>query len=175
MKTHVMTLALTLVALPLCLPASAQTTQPSTPASFVNEQPAGQWLAHVLFGAKVQSGSGDVIGDINDLVFDPSGKITTVVLGVGGFLGLGEKSVAVPYDAVTFKVGPDGARTIIVALTKEQLTAAPAFKATEKTTYEGMRDKAVAMGQSAAKKGVELKDQAIKKVEGMTTDAAKKP
>ena len=36
------------------------------------------------------------IGDINDLLFDKSGKVSAVVIGVGGFLGVGEKSVAIP-------------------------------------------------------------------------------
>ena len=42
------------------------------------------------------------IGDVNDVIFDRSGKVSNVILGVGGFLGLGEHYVAVPFDKLTW-------------------------------------------------------------------------
>lgn len=175
MKKCMMTLAgaLAFGAIPFAPMAVAQAAKPVV--SFVTEQPSGEWLAHVFFGAKVQNATGEVIGDINDLVFNHSGQISTVVIGAGGVLGVGEKDVAVPYSALSFKSGADGARIIVVALSKDELKLAPAFKATEKTSYELMKEKAVQMGKQASQKAVELKDQALKKVEGMTTDAPKKP
>ena len=167
--------ALSLAALPLSGLVSAQTKVSATPVQYVSEQPAGEWLAHVFFGAEVQDASGMVIGDINDLVFDRSGKITTIVLGVGGLLGIGEKTVGVPFREFTFKVGPEGARVIVLALSKEDLNASPTFKAVEKTTYDTMRDKAVALGRRASVKAGELKDQAMKKVDEMKPGAPKKP
>ena len=86
-----------------------------------------------------------------------------------------KKNVAVPYSALSFKVGPDGARVIVVALTKEELKVAPPFKSTEKTTYDAMKDKAVALGKSASEKAGQLKDQALKKVEELKADIPKKP
>ena len=53
---------------------------------------------------------------------------------------------------------PDGARVIVVALTKADLQAAPAFKAIEKTTYDAMRDKAAELGKKTAEKAGQLKD-----------------
>ena len=170
-----MTSALTLIAASSAAPVFAQVAKPVVAASYVSEQPSGEWLAHVMFGAVVQSTTGEVIGDVNDLVFTPGGQITTIVLGVGGVLGMGEKNVGVPYGAFSFKVGPDGARIIVVALTKDELKLAPAFKATEKSTYDAMKDKAIAMGKSASEKASQLKDQAIKKVEDMQTTVPKKP
>jgi hypothetical protein len=167
--------ALAIGAAPFASMAIAQTAKPANALQFVTEQPSSEWLAHVFFGAKVQNTSGEVIGDINDLVFNRAGQINTVVLGVGGLLGIGENDVAVPYSALSFKAGPDGARIIVVALSKEELKLAQAFKATEKTSYEAMKDKAVQMGKQASQKAVELKDQAVKKVEGMTTEVPKKP
>lgn len=167
--------ALAIAAAPFATMAIAQTAKPASALQFVTEQPATEWLAHVFFGAKVHNAAGEVIGDINDLVFNRSGQINIVVLGVGGILGVGEKDVALPYSELSFKAGPDGARIIVVALTKEELALAPAFKATEKTSYEAMKDKAVQMGKQASQKAVELKDQAVKKVEGMTTEVPKKP
>ena len=175
-RTHVAAFALALAAsaIPSLVNAQAPTVPPLA-SRFVVEQPAGQWLAHVFFGAPVQSTSGEVIGDINDLLFTPAGQISTVVLGVGGVLGLGEKNVAVSFTSLSFKVGPEGARVIVVALTKADLQAAPAFKAIEKTTYDAMRDKAAELGKKTAEKAGQLKDQVVKKVDEMKTDAAKKP
>ena len=166
---------LILAAIAFSVPATAQTAAPSTPVQFVVEQPSGEWLAHVFYGSQVQSPAGDVIGDVNDLMFNKSGQISTVVLGVGGILGMGEKNVAVPYGALQFKSSADGARIIVVALTKAELAAAPAFKATEKTTYDAMKDKAIDLGRRASDKAGELKDQAMKKVDDMKTESAKKP
>ncbi len=177
MKKHIMTFtsALALTAATFSTAVLAQVAKPATAVAYVTEQPAGEWLAHVMFGAVVQNPAGEVIGDVNDLVFTPAGQINTVVLGIGGVLGMGEKNVAVPYSALSFKVGADGARIIVVALTKDELKLAPAFKATEKTTYDAMKDKAIAMGKSASEKAGQLKDQAMKKVEDMKSDAPKKP
>lgn len=159
-KTLTVFSALALMALPLSL--HAQTPKPVAAVQFVTEQPASEWLARVFLGAYVQNTLGDRIGDINDLVFDRLGRISTVVLGVGGFLGLGEKNVGVPYSALTYEVGKDGARIIVVALSKDELKLAPAFKATEKTTMDAVKDKAV-----------ELKDQAVKKIDDMKSAPAK--
>ena len=138
--------------------ALAQGPVTVAPGPFVTQQPPGERLARVFIGQAVQSAtSGDTIGDINDLIFDRRGQITTVVIGVGGFLGLGEKSVAVAFDALTFRVGNNGERVIVVALSKEALVAAPMFTATEKTTYDKAVDTAV-----------DLKDQAVKKIDDMT-------
>ena len=80
---------------------------------------------------------------------------------------MGEKSVGVPFSALTFKVGKDGERVVSVALTKQDLNQAPAFKATEKTTFERVKEQATDLGHKAADKAVELKDQASQKIEAM--------
>ena len=107
------------------------------------------------------------MGDVNDLVFDRQGRISTVVIGVGGFLSIGEKGVGVPFSKLTFKVGKNSERVIVVALNKQDLREAPAFKATEKTTYDKVKEKAADLGNKAADKAVELKDQAAQKIDDM--------
>jgi PRC-barrel domain len=143
--------------------ARAQTPAQAAATQFVTQQPASEWLAHVFLGSAVQNTAGETVGDIADLVFSPAGHISTVVLGVGGFLGMGEKHVAVPYTALSFKAGPDGARLIVVSATKDTLKAAPAFVASEKTTYDKMKAGAV-----------ELKDAAAKKIDDLTKAAPAK-
>jgi hypothetical protein len=149
---------------------SAQAAQPVAAMQYVTEQPASEWRARVFLGAAVQNALSETVGDINDLVFDHTGRISTVVLGVGGFLGVGEKNVAVPFSALTFNAGKDGVRIIIVALSKEALKQAPAFKATEKTTLDTVKDKALELGHNASEKAGQLKDQAMKKIEDINKE-----
>jgi sporulation protein YlmC with PRC-barrel domain len=62
-----------------------------------------QWQASNLEGLDVySSNNGDKIGDISDLILDDSGKVQAVVIGVGGYLGIGERAVAVPFDQIRF-------------------------------------------------------------------------
>jgi hypothetical protein len=152
----------------------AEEAKTTAPIQFVTEQPANEWLARLYIDAPVQNSSGERVGEVNDLVFDKAGHISTVVLGVGGFLGIGEKNVAVPFTALTYGAGSDGARTIVIALSKDALKQAPSFKATEKTTIDKMKDKAVDLGNKASEKAGQIKDQAVKKVEDMKKDAPKK-
>jgi sporulation protein YlmC with PRC-barrel domain len=136
--------ALALAAAPLAGQVLAQTkATPGATVRFVTEQPANEWLARIFIGQAVHNTTGETVGDVNDLVFDRQGRISTVVIGVGGFLGMGEKNVGVPFGALTFNVGKSGERIINVALSKHDLTLAPEFKATERTTFERVKDRAV--------------------------------
>src|SRR6202790_5135753 len=58
----------------------------------------GQWRASKLSGVNVYNDNNEKIGDIEELIVDKSGKVDQVVLGVGGFLGMGEHYVAVPME-----------------------------------------------------------------------------
>ena len=62
----------------------------------------GTWRATKIAGLNVYNNNNESIGTINDLLIDKSGNTKAVVIGVGGFLGLGEHLVAVPYDKVKF-------------------------------------------------------------------------
>jgi putative membrane protein len=66
------------------------------------------------------------IGDVNDILVDKNGKIEAVIVGVGGFLGMGEKNVGLPFSSlkVTEK---NGSRYLVVETTKEALQAAPGY------------------------------------------------
>ncbi len=149
----------------LAASASAQTGA----TAFKTEQAMGEWRGFNYIGQPIVNSAGEKIGDVNDILFDRSGKITTVVIGVGGFLGLGEKSVALPFEAITYGEQA-GARTIMVPLTKEALQAAPDYKLTEKTAMDKVREKAGEVATQASEKAVELKDQAAKKIEEYRKD-----
>lgn len=137
----------------------AQTAPPATSKSdtpFVMAQPEGQWLASRFIGQAVTNQAGETIGDINDLLFDKSGRISAAVIGVGGFLGMGEKSVAVPFGSLSFTADATGKRIVTIPLSKEHLQAAPSFQPTEKTVYMRAKEQAG-----------ELRDKAAKKIEDM--------
>lgn len=140
-------------------PAYAQTA-----TAFVTTQGAGEWRAINYIGKPVVNASGEKIGDVNDIIFDTSGKISTIVIGIGGFLGMGEKTVGMGYETLTY-TEKDGQRVVTVPLTKEALLAAPNYVYTEKTSLDKMREKAGEMAHQASEKAGELKDQAVKKIE----------
>jgi hypothetical protein len=162
--TLISVLAVALVALPAS--GFAQTARSESPA-FVTVQPQGQWLASQFLGQTVTNQAGESIGDINDLLFDKYGRIATAVIGVGGFLGMGEKNVAIGFGSLSIAAGSDGRRVVTVPLSKEQLKTAPEFKATEKTTYMRAKETAADMGHKAVDKARELGDKATKKIDEM--------
>jgi hypothetical protein len=148
----------------------AQTAPPATQKTdtpFVTVQPEGQWLASRFIGQAATNPAGETIGDINDLLFDNSGRISTAVIGVGGFLGMGEKSVAIPFASLSFTADAKGKRIVTIALSKERLQAAPSFQPTEKTLYMRAKEQAGEIGQKASEKAGELRDKAAKKIEDM--------
>jgi ribosomal 30S subunit maturation factor RimM len=89
-----------------------------------------QYLTQNLIGSGIYSGPGDdanEIGDVKDLVLASSGQVDAAVVGVGGFLGIGEKDVAVPFDQLNMARSDDDEPRITAALDKEALTQAPEF------------------------------------------------
>jgi hypothetical protein len=71
------------------------------------------------------------LGKINDLVLNESGGVAAVVIGVGGFLGIGEKQVAVAYSALQWVVAADNTERFVLETTVDQLRAAPDFVTVE--------------------------------------------
>ncbi len=108
---------------------SVDVTPKSAPAG-VNyySKTDGAWRASKLIGVKVMNAAGEVVGDINEIVLDSSGKATAAVIGVGGFLGLGEHEVAVAFDSLKVARDGNGRATVMLNVTKESLKAAPQWK-----------------------------------------------
>jgi sporulation protein YlmC with PRC-barrel domain len=81
--------------------------------------------ASSLIGKKVQDTEGKKLGDIKDLVIDPAdGDIQYAVLDFGGFLGLGDKYFAVPWDALQLT---DDQKAVVLDVRKKDLKQAPGF------------------------------------------------
>ncbi|WP_374447921.1 PRC-barrel domain-containing protein [Stella sp.] len=77
-----------------------------------------------IIGTKVVNSAGENVGSVDDLVVREKDQVVMAVLSVGGFLGIGDRKVAVPWNELTFGQN----RTITYNVTKEQLRAQPEFQ-----------------------------------------------
>ena len=87
----------------------------------------GAWSVKDFYQTNVYNMAGEKIGDVNDILVDESGRVTAVVLGVGGFLGMGEKEVSMKTDEVKRMAHSDGKTYFTVNATADQLKAAPTY------------------------------------------------
>lgn len=93
-------------------------------------------LATEIIGKQVYSSEAadaEHIGDVNNLVIGDNGQVAAVVIGVGGFLGIGEKNVAVNYSELQWVVADDNTERFVLPTSKEALEAAPDFRAEDQT------------------------------------------
>lgn len=89
---------------------------------------SAEWRTSKLMGAKVSNTVGEIIGDINDVLIDKDGSVAAAVIGVGGFLGMGERHAAVPFSSLQLTRDANNEPLVRVNLTKDQLKAAPEWK-----------------------------------------------
>ena len=115
--------------------ASAQS--PQTAPKAVPEGPAAKILASIPANAmtvthwykqSVYDPSDAKVGEIMDVLVDRDGKIAAFIVSVGGFLGMGEKDVAVPFNAVQFKTKDNNKWYPVMNTTKDALKNAPGYK-----------------------------------------------
>jgi len=118
---------------PATSPPAASPSSPTSPGTmkFYSSQP-GQMRASKLIGVNIKNNANETIGEINELILDKDGKIAAVVVGVGGFLGMGQREVALDYKSLNIKYDPNamtdaGATAVTVDATKDSLKAAPAW------------------------------------------------
>jgi len=108
---------------------SASTLPGERAGQFLTHEAGNEWRASKLIGMSVKGPDDKSIGAINDLLVDTQGSAQGVVIGVGGFLGVGEKDVAVPFNALRIDRNPnDTIEKVSVNYTKQELKNAPAFK-----------------------------------------------
>ena len=115
----------------MALPALAQ----DVPAPAVEKAPAeksaglhaGDVSAKALLNESVKNAANETIGDINDVLIGGDGKVAAVIVGVGGFLDMGEKNVALPYDQLVFAKDVGDDLVVTTSATKESLETAPEY------------------------------------------------
>ena len=83
--------------------------------------------ASKLIGTAVVNNAKETIGEIDEIVLAKNGSASHAVIGVGGFLGIGEKAVAVPFSGLTLAREDDGDLVVTVNATKDELNAAPTY------------------------------------------------
>jgi len=125
------------LAIALATPAFAQT--PGTTEKFVQKQQATDWRGSKLIGATVYGQDNASIGEVSDVLIGNDGAIRAAVVGVGGFLGVSEKNVAIPFSALKIAGKPDSSsiQKITVSYTKDDLRAAPNFAYVDTATTTG--------------------------------------
>jgi len=139
MKTPFLTAALFSAAV-VSSSAYAQTapgTAPTATTTTTSDQKMmlkDKWRASKLMGLDVYNEANEKLGDINELILDKDGKVSAVVIGVGGFLGMGEHDIAVTMDKLKFK--EDAVRTTSTspAITERRDNATTGTATTTTTT-----------------------------------------
>jgi hypothetical protein len=117
-------------------PAPAPKAQAPSPGAkadaknmVISEQKPDQWLASKFRGTDVIGPKDEKIGDVADVLFDKSGKVEAIVIGVGGFLGMGQKQVALTLASFDIVPGKDNeSPKLRLNMSKEQLQQAAEFK-----------------------------------------------
>jgi sporulation protein YlmC with PRC-barrel domain len=89
--------------------------------------PAGSFTVTDWYKQSVYDPKDEKIGEIMDVLVDRSGKVTSFIVGVGGFLGAGEKDVSVPFDAVHVTTKDNNKWYLVMKATKDELKRASGF------------------------------------------------
>jgi sporulation protein YlmC with PRC-barrel domain len=148
-------------------PAAAQTTE-SAPIAFVERQTDAEMLGTDFINTPVTTKDGQKIGTISNLVFDQTGRIELAVIGVGGFLGVGSKDVAVPFDSVKLAI-VGNQHVFVIDATKETLKAAPTYHTLSRQALDkriqDWRAKAQASWADAKSRATKAYDEAKQRVE----------
>ena len=109
--------------------APQQAPQPSgSAAQILASIPANSVTITHWYKQNVYDPSDNKIGEIMDVLVDRAGKATALIIGVGGFLGMGEKDVAVPFDAVQVTSKDNNKWYLVMNSSKEALKSAKGFK-----------------------------------------------
>jgi sporulation protein YlmC with PRC-barrel domain len=143
-KKTVSVLTATFVALALAATASAQTrpsADPAAPKSTRSEPQRQAWSPQAgavesgkIVGMKVKNSQGKDVGEINQLIVDPSsGKISHVVLGKGGVLGVGEQRLVLEWSDLKMQADPDNRTRMVAMVDQAKVDSAPRYEARRDT------------------------------------------
>ncbi|MBU2192684.1 MAG: PRC-barrel domain-containing protein [Alphaproteobacteria bacterium] len=118
-------------------PATDNTATAAIDRSTLKEIPSGEIRAEEMVGTTVYGANDANVGEIGDVILTADGQVDAYIIDVGGFLGIGEKEVAVGSDNLAFMTDKDGNKYLYTTFTEEQLEAAPAY---DEGTYADTRD-----------------------------------
>jgi hypothetical protein len=109
---------------------------PTQTGSYITQQGKDQVSANTYIGQSVYNGGNQSIGKVSDLIMQKQGGIVAAVIGVGGFLGIGAKNVAVPIANISVAQNQDGTVKLSTSESADSLKAAPEFKTLEMQSAE---------------------------------------
>ncbi|MDF1790972.1 MAG: PRC-barrel domain-containing protein [Thalassobaculaceae bacterium] len=176
-----------LVALMAGPAVAASASDPSTPASGltmesfgtldaaeVNGYLASNFIGHSVYASATEDA--ERIGEVNDALIGRDGVIKAVILGVGGFLGVGEKDVAVDFGRLTVEKSGEGEYRLVSALSKEELENAAAYRTPDKASMNtGDKASAEAMAKKEPTAATLPKGSTVADVTAEATTTAKTP
>ncbi|MBO9656268.1 MAG: PRC-barrel domain-containing protein [Agrobacterium tumefaciens] len=118
-------------------PSANDSAATTTGGAYLTEQGETQVSANDYIGKAVYTAADESIGNVTNLIMEEDGGLVAAVIGVGGFLGIGAKDVAVPMDKVTMtRNAQDGTIRLTTTETAETLKGAPEFKTLEQKASE---------------------------------------
>ncbi|NMT64366.1 PRC-barrel domain-containing protein [Marinobacter orientalis] len=94
---------------------------------YMNSLPTNGLVASDLIGAELKTSDDQSVGEIGDLIIDQDGRVAAVVVNAGGYLGMGEKHVAIGWNAVKISGNPDNP-DLRVDMTADDLQSAPSYE-----------------------------------------------
>ncbi|MFT4278236.1 MAG: PRC-barrel domain-containing protein [Rhodopseudomonas sp.] len=115
-------------------PAESSSTMSKSSTTAASQQHMGEWRASKMIGLNVYNQGNEKLGDINEILLDNQGRVQAVVIGVGGFLGVGERDVAVAFDKLKFVDTPVSSNTAMNKTAPSSSTTAPAGTTTGAAT-----------------------------------------
>lgn len=171
------TATILLAGLLLATPAAAQDTDTDASATapegvqFVKKQTETQDLVSRFLGTPVVNPEGEALGKINDMALNTAGQVEVFVIGVGGFLGVGEKNVGVPYDALARQEGAEGQTELVLDATQGDLTDAPEFLTADNQSLsitKRLREEASELTEEAKQTYEKAKERVMEEAEQLS-------
>lgn len=129
-------------------PAQTQTTPSTAPAVSITQQSTNQWRGSQLIGLDIYNNQNEKVGDVTELITNSNGQVEAVVVGVGGFLGIGRHDVALRWEDLRFVNDPRPAAT-------------PATPADKRTTTPNAATPPAAPAPATRTENREVPDHAI--------------
>jgi len=164
MRTTATILAASLM---LATPAIAQDAAP-TGVEFIEKQSEEHDLASRFIGTPVVNTTGETLGKVNDLVMNTEGQVEVIIIGVGGFLGVGEKNVGVPFNQLARIEGAEGQAELVLDASQGDLTDAPEFLTADNKSLsltKRLRERAGQLSEQAKQTYDKAKERVMEEAE----------
>jgi sporulation protein YlmC with PRC-barrel domain len=117
----------------ICIAAVAAVSSAHAATTAMSAAPSDSWTITDYYKQDIYDPHQSKIGNVDDVLVDKSGKVTGLVIGVGGFLDIGEKDVIVPFTAVKSEKKNDK-WWLTLDETKDSLKGAPGFEYNKNST-----------------------------------------